>query len=381
MGATIILAVTAKGRESREFRMHLEPIAGNFEIDASMRAPAHSANYRATGIREFQAAVARHKPQRVLVPLGDGILPLLGIYASLGRWCVPEQIHVEFALIRANFSYPARSTLERARFWAKELAIAAPIGQDMLLLIDPVAFENIRARGSSLAGKIRLVPEPLDDFEPVGKAEARRRLGIPENGRYIGCTGLLDTRKGIDHLIRGFAAANLAGTDRLLLAGVVDKEVAGLVGGKINELAAQGRFTIMDRYLSDEELNLAICAMDVVAATYWTGHRAPSGIVNRAAVMGRHVLASRFGWSDFMVPEFGLGTLTDVNDPKKFANDIAETLERSVSFVQSPKTARLREFLSPANFAASWTANIAQHLGHPMREIKTWEWVRSGTAQ
>ncbi len=378
MGAAVVLAVTAKGRSSKEFRMHLAPISAMFEIDPSVQEPGESASYRTASVKEFQAAVTRHKPDDVLAPAGDALLPLLGVYSLLGRWRALNETHTEFALIRANFGYPAKTVAESAQFWAKEMAVSLPLGPPPLLLIDPVAFENIQRRGSPLAGKIRLVPEPLDDVRPLCKEEARRRLGIPEGGRYIGCTGLLDTRKGIDRLIKAFCGAALTGNDRLLLAGVLGEEVAELAGKELRSLTLQGRAVLLNRYLSDEELNQALCAMDLVSATYWTKHCAPSGIVNRAAVIGRPVLASRFGWSDFMVPEFGLGTLTDINDMATFARDIALAMEKSSSFIQSPKTARLREFLSPENFAASWTARIAERLGHPKPRVKTWEWVRGG---
>ena len=380
VGASVVLAITAKGRNSKEFRTHLEPISGAFDIDTNIDEPKESSEFRRKSVSEFRAAVERQRPEYVLAPAADSLLPLLGINAVLGRWRVPSGIRVEFALIRANFGYLAKNVADRARFWAKEVVISLPISQDPLLVIDPVAFENINARGSALAGKTRLVPEPLDDVQPVERAAARRRLGLPEAGRYIGCTGLLDTRKGIDRLIKAFTKADLAGNDRLLLAGVLDKDVESAAGAELKSLAANGRVVLLNRYLTDEELNLAICATDVVSATYWTAHCAPSGIVNRAAVIGRPVLASRFGWSDFMVPEFGLGTLTDISNPETFARDIATALEQSGSFVQSPKTARLREFLSPGNFAACWTANIAKRLGGRIPKLRTWEWVRGRAA-
>ena len=381
MGAAVVLAVTAKGRSSKEFRMHLAPISAMFEIDPSVQEPGESASYRTASVKEFQAAVTRHKPDDVLAPAGDALLPLLGVYSLLGRWRALNETHTEFALIRANFGYPAKTVAESAQFWAKEMAVSLPLGPPPLLLIDPVAFENIQRRGSPLAGKIRLVPEPLDDVRPLCKEEARRRLGIPEGGRYIGCTGLLDTRKGIDRLIKAFRRAGLAENDRLLLAGVLDQEVAELAGTELRSLTLQGRVVLLNRYLSDEELNQALCAMDLVSATYWTKHCAPSGIVNRAAVIGRPVLASRFGWSDFMVPEFGLGTLTDIDNPETFSRDIAVAMDQSGLFTQSPRTARLREFLSPKNFAESWTAGIAQRLGCPAPEPKTWEWVCGASAK
>ena len=82
-----------------------------------------------------------------------------------------------------------------------------------------------------------------------------------------------------------------------------------------------------------------------------------------------------------MVPEFGLGTLTDVTDLRILSRDIALALEESNAYVQSCRSVRLREYLSPRNFVASWTAGISGRLGRPALECKQWDWVLGVAAQ
>ena len=373
MGCEVALAITKQGAESDEFRLHLGPLAGRFEVDAAVR-PAPGLSERRKRITEFVAAVNRSNANHVMLPYSDPLLPALGVYAALGRPLVPPEKTADYTLIRADFAYSTNAAKQRARSWVKERCIAGlPAGS--VSLIDPVAYRRILQRGSCLAQRLCLLPEPLDNVVPIARAEARKRLGLPGDGRILGCTGRIGIRKGVDVLLRAFAQADLKSDDRLLLAGEVDSEITQLMERDLGGLARSGRIILLNRYLSDEELNWVICASDVVAATYLTSHSAPSGIVNKSAVIGRPVLASRFGWSDYMVPEFGLGTLTDATDLRILSGDIAVALDKSGSFLQSPKTARLREYLSPENFAASWTANVAGRLGHPVPELKTWDWV------
>ena len=378
LGCDITLAITRQGFASEEFRTHLAPLGHLFQADTEVTTGLGKES-RGHRIGQLALALTRARPAHLLVPNAEPLLALLGLYSALGRAGIPSGVTCAFTLVRADFAYPAVNVKQRAWFWAKERSIAA-VPKATISLIDPIAYENIRRRGSTLAGRISLLPEPLDDVTPIGKAEARRRLGIPVEGRYIACAGVLDPRKGVDLVIQAFAQANLRPDDKLLLGGKAGPEIAELLNRQPTEMVRKGKIVLLDRYLSDEELNWVICASDVVAATYRASHRAPSGIINKAAVIGRPVLASRFGWSDIMVPEFGLGALTDIDNLTTFADDITRALEQSGSFVPSPKTARLREYLSPEDFAAAWTAGIAQRLGRPAPQIKTWEWVRAGAA-
>ena len=375
LGCDITLALTKQGTDSTEFQAHLAPISGQFQTDGSV---AHAPGRRRR-IAEMASAVQRNNAEHLLVPNAEPLLAALGVYAAVGYQGIPAGVTSEFTLIRADFAYPPLTLEQRAWFWGKERFINA-LPEATLSLIDPVAYENIQRRRTCLAARIRLLPELLDNVAPIEKDEARTRLGLPRLGRILGCAGVLDIRKGVDQLIRAFARAELTAGDRLVLAGEATPEVLTLFRTEFGTMVRGGRIILLNRYLTDQELNWVLCASDVVAATYPASHRAPSAIVNKAAVIGRPVLASRFGWSDYMVPEFGLGTLTETGDMKAFTNDIATALAKSGSFVQSPKTARLREYLSPRNFAASWTAGISARLGRPVPEHRKWDWVLGSVA-
>lgn len=376
LGCEIIIALTKRGFDSTEFRAHMVPVAGQFQADCSL-TPALG---RRTRIAEIASAVRRNSAEHLLVPNAEPILAMLGLDSVLGRRSIPAGLTSEFTLIRADFAYPPATLKQRFWYWAKERCINA-IPDATISLIDPVAYGNIQRRRSRLAERVRLLPELLDNIPPLGKDDARCRLGLPAQGRILACTGRLDLRKGVGLLLQAFAKAELRADDRLLLAGELHHSVVHLFKAEIGAMVRDGRIIVLNRYLSDEELNWVLCAADVVAATYLANHSAPSAIINKAAVIGRPVLASRFGWSDYMVPEFGLGTLTDPSNLRILSRDIAIALEQSGLFVRSSRSLRLGEYLSPSNFAASWTSEIVGRLGHRAPECKRWDWVLGESAQ
>ncbi len=370
LNCDVTLALTKQGFDSTEFRAHLEPISNRFKADCSLTPECG----RGRRIAEMASAVRRTDAEHLLVPNAEPILAMLGLYGALGRPAMPATVPSEFTLIRADFAYPPSTLKQLAWYWAKEQCINA-LPRATISLIDPVAHASIQRRGSCLAERIRLLPELLDKVAPIERDEARRRLNLPNQGRFLACAGRLDLRKGIGSLVQAFAKADLRANDRLLLAGELHPELLNLFQTRFGTMVRSKRILLMNRYLSDEELNWVLCASDVVAATYLVGHSAPSGIINKAAVIGRPVLASRFGWSDYMVPEFGLGTLTDIADPQVLSRDVALALEQSNSYMQSSRSLRLRDYLSPHNFAASWTAGISARLGRPAPERRKWDWV------
>jgi glycosyltransferase involved in cell wall biosynthesis len=220
------------------------------------------------------------------------------------------------------------------------------------------------------------MPDPIERLMPVSREDARRSLGIPEQGRYIGCAGLLDARKGIDLLLRAFAAGRdrLGPDDRVLLAGIVRPEIRAVIEQELPP-ELKGRIVTLDRFLTTAELNTAIAAMDVVCTPY-PKHLHSVSIVIRAAAAERMVLATGIGWMDRTIRQFSLGRTCDVRDIPTFGDAIATSLNESDSFVLTKAARRFVEFHAADNFASHWVAHLRERLDLPSeRALIEWDWV------
>jgi glycosyltransferase involved in cell wall biosynthesis len=241
--------------------------------------------------------------------------------------------------------------------------------------LDPLAYGRLSEMSPGFFGRSRLMPDPVVPPLQASRQEARRRLGVPEDGRYVGSVGASDGRKGIDRLIRAFATAPLRPDDRLLLVGPVAAPVAGMLRTEFASLVRQRRIIAIDRYVTDEELDAGVLAMDLVCTPY-PRHIGSASIVIRAAVADRPVLASNFGWMGFVVPRFSLGVTCDVGDSVRFPDVLASALDDAERFQPAPAARRFVRYHSVENFAACWTQRLRERMGLPSAEqTVAWEWA------
>ena len=136
------------------------------------------------------------------------------------------------------------------------------------------------------------------DFVPrtrLDQAAARSRLGIPVEAMMFLSIGFIQHHKGFDRAVRAFAPLGGDGC-RLDVVGSVRVEAPEHLEHleKLRRLveATQGA-TLHDRFVSDEEFDEWLVASDVVILPYrqiWS-----SSVMERAALFGRPVVASRVG--------------------------------------------------------------------------------------
>ena len=152
LGCRVKIALTAGGFSSPEYQLHLRTLGSPFDVDDSVLPPPEPYD-RAWGLREFRRALERARPDHVMVPFADPILPALGAYSLLGRRLVPPGVSADYTQIRADFAYPAAGLKKKAWLWAKERSLAA-MPEGSISIIDPVAYQNIQRRRSSLFQKV-----------------------------------------------------------------------------------------------------------------------------------------------------------------------------------------------------------------------------------
>lgn len=388
-GTTVVLVTGAVAGSTPEYAAQVAPVVARRAVQGRLtvetvvptplpRRPLANARARTAALLH---AVRRTGADHVLVPYADGLAQVWGAARAVGAGALPRGVEAEGLIMRGGFAYPRPGTdiggLVRAAL-GRHLIARAPLVQ--VHFLDPIPFDAVRRAGGSLAARARLMPDPVEPPPPLDRQTARAQLGIPPDGRYIGCAGGIDERKGADRLLRAFADASLGATDRLLLVGRASPGVRRLLETDLAVLVHAGRVISLDRYVSDEELTAGMAAMDLVCTPY-PGHVGSASIVIRAAAAGRMVLASDFGWMQYVVPRFGLGRTCDATDAAALAAALPAALDAAAAFRSGAAAAAFAAFHSPANFATAWTARLRERLGLPPAPAsRTWEDVEAAAS-
>ena len=374
----VCVVVQRDAAQTDEFRFQLEHLSDRIQWEPCIPAP--SASRMRTTLSRMSAlkqAIRRLGPDHVYVPSADGISQMLALTRLYDPRPFPDGVEAEAAIARGGFAYPSTS----ARAWMNHflsLQTAERSPWTCLHHLDVVAYDWIIRRGGPMARRSRLLPSPIEPSPDITFREARRRMGLPESGRLVGCTGMINGRKGIDLLLKAFVRANLPPDDRLLLVGRHAAPIRQLLENDYAQFVQEGRIISIDRYVRVDELETAMAALDLVC----TPHNRPVGISSialRATAAGRPVLASDFGWNQAIVPSLGLGWTCHVQDTDQFAEALRRCLDLSSAWELGEAGRRLVKFHAPSNFASVWTERLRERMGLSRDSICRWEWVLEAT--
>lgn len=296
---------------------------------------------------------------RLVLPSGDGLVQVLGAAESLGISVLPRGTVLEALVLRGGVAYPGSFVQKMKRSASWHLMCEAPMSTRHHL--DPVLVDWAASRRPASA-RWRLMPDPVETSTLIEKGAARRMLNLPIDGVFVGCVGILDERKGIDCLVRGFEAASLPADAHLLLWGMCSREVSELVSALQEKPEYRERVHCSNRWVSDEELRIAICALDVVVAPY-PEHVGSASIVLRAIAGQRPVLGSPTPWIARHIERYNAGWLANPMDSDTFAQAIGKSIQAASIWQPSLAAASLMRFNSPDNFMAHWTHDTCNALG------------------
>jgi glycosyltransferase involved in cell wall biosynthesis len=369
----LYVSVTAAALNSPEYKTQVEPLKDMFRfVESPPVSHGGLLGFARSKLSTLCGIARKVKADHLIVPFGDGLVQWTGMLGSTIcnlRW---RGAHAETLMLRGGYGYPGLGPREQRKTMI-DTSLSGRSPWQAIHYLDPLSYEYVASLGTGLSRRAHLMPDPIDPWVSVSKAEARRRLGIGVEGRYIGCVGAMTPIKGVDLLIKAFAAARVSSGDRLLLVGKMDNTVRGLVQHDMAELAKRDRIVVIDRYVSDEELSLAVDAMDVVCTPY-PNHIGSASIVIRGAAAHRPVLAQAFGWMGMVVPRFGLGWTCEVRDRDTFSGAIQRALANAEYDQFGPSVESFVNFHTVPNFIAHWTRNVRERLGKPMpAEMVSWD--------
>jgi glycosyltransferase involved in cell wall biosynthesis len=375
IGCSVTLALQADCLAHTEYEVHLRALEPRFRLFARLD-PRHGLSFatRRGRIGELIATISAIEPDWVYVPYADGFTQIAAMESLLHGSGIFHRMPIEAQIMRGKYGYPQRSPVDALSSAANRwLTRRSP--WRVTHVLDPFALRGLEPLPNEHA--FRLIPEPVEPLPPIDRREARAIIGVPDDGRYLAFVGGVDPRKGIDFLVAAFARAKLAPNDRLLFVGRVAKPVREWLYQEHDLLLRQGRIVMVDRYVSDHELDCGFLAGDVIAVTH-PRQVGSSGTLVRAAAAKRPVLASDFGWVDWVTRAFHLGNSVNVADIDRYAAAITAALESSSNHHVCDAAERFTKFHTIANQKAHWVAEIGAERGLSLGTLSNrveWQWV------
>ena len=176
---------------------------------------------------------------------------------------------------------------------------------------------------------------------------ARSELGVPADKRVFLFYGTGARRKGLHLAVRAMRELPPDVPAFLLCAGQLNPE--GETARELEELVAQKRARLINRYVTAAEEKLAFAASDVVLLPY-LHHFGNSGVLSRAMAAGRMVIVSDEELLGRMTRTHNLGLLFPSGDVPAFRARIEEAarLRRATGRVRAGGAEICGDLLAPS---------------------------------
>ncbi len=194
----------------------------------------------------------------------------------------------------------------------------------------------------------------------LDRSAARARLGIPDDVTMFLSIGFIQPHKGFDRAVRAFAGLDAAGC-RLDVVGslrVDEPEYVAYAESLAELIAATPGVTLHAGYVSDELFDVWLVASDVVVVPY--RHIWSSSVLERAAMYGRKIIATRVGGLEDQAPD---GAVLVEDD-----HELALAVRDHVGVSVAPSAAEGWDDVGAAPTAVELLAEVRRRAAHTRAE-------------
>ena len=204
--------------------------------------------------------------------------------------------------------------------WKKWLTWKSFAAADAVIAQSDADRDTIAARFPRIP--IRVLPHPVEARPLADREAARRKLGI--DGPLVLFLGLIRSYKGLDVLFQAAPGIVEETGASIAVVGEVFPDSREDVA-RLMRLPAAARVRLVDRYVTEAEMDEWLAACDVVVCPY--RKNSGSGIAARAIAARRPVVASdQSGFRPFVSAE--TGALVPEDDPRQLAEATSAVLRR-----------------------------------------------------
>lgn len=361
-GIKVVLVLSATAEDSDAYHYKLSKFEQDIEVKFLLPAGRYKHDALNTLIwnKSLLALLENEEFEAIFVPGGDNF-PLASLFTSRRRFRrALRGAPLAYGLVLFNLHGEAPTLKQKLINKIRVIALQKTYG-DKLCINDPFAFDWLAREHQALSRKFALIPDPIEGFEPVSKLSARKILNMPVEGRYVGVVGALSTnpKKGLADFVNALSLLKDESDLHALFAGKMTNATLHLISSLKSVFGS--RLVVIDRFLTDKELHIAVSSLDVVC-TPNTGNIGVSGIVMRALQANRIVVGSNVGWQATAIPMLGLGSVVNVDDPQLFAKAIINASHLGEAAVNQ-KGARMLEYSSKMNFGQTWLDAVGLSSG------------------
>jgi len=172
--------------------------------------------------------------------------------------------------------------------------------------------------------RVTLVRNGVDRslFRPGDKREARRALGLPEEGKIILYVGRLEETKGLGELAAAFATLEKRGQTDARLVVVGD----GSMRRALERVSSREGAVVLAGNRPAADVARYLTAADVLTLPSW--NEGTPNVILEALAAGRPVVATRVGGIPDVVEEGRTGLLVPVKDVPTLADALGHALSR-----------------------------------------------------
>lgn len=270
-GDAVTLAMPPGSQDTADFRTHLSHLQGRVKF---VELPERVSVRYLSKLRQNQFSL-------IVVPNGDRLAMSLGLRPLLRRGSTLSLLVMSDPRLA-----PAKSFGRLSKLWLKLALIKAAErkrGIEIAWLRGPGAAVSVSER-------VALDPVIVEQDLDIIDAEIKASLGGLSGRYWFGVTGVISPWKNLPLVLTAFE--ELSDPDSgLLIAGPIAPEVKRSIQLQIERLVEKGAsVVVIDRLLTNAEMNLVIRFLDAVVLAYST--HAPNSTLGKAAALGTRVIAA-----------------------------------------------------------------------------------------
>lgn len=350
---TLLLHRNAKS--TPEFAAHLSTLEDktNIQFQSESKVPPVTIIDHWRNAREVRSIILKTKPDYLYIPNGDGISQLLGLFFLFRKL----SCKVEIILVSGK----SPNNNEHLFFKIKSRLSALSLRNypwTAIHLISPPTRNWFKRYAPRLLSRTNVIADPTPKLKPMETSEARRKIGIDPDAKWIGCLGPLNKRKGIDLLLNAFFYRNDPPVNsKLLLAGPIDRELQW-IEYEFTEQIESGCLVVINKYLDEEIFRAALFSLDVVCLPYRNTRWGSSGMLLQAIAANRLILSSERGWIPHVLRDLKIGESVDIEDQRKFHEAIKNICSKNLPKNQPEEIKQWLNFNSEENFKKGVLSNL-----------------------